>query len=165
MSSEDQPTELMTSEAVQALCNAHRPDEATDTDWLGKVVKIVASKIPERAARMRAAREEVAHAESALLKKTNRFLREWASTGQWPIDWMDLRNHPIALSKGHKVRLGATSGEHIALAIQFQTDQFALQERTHNELVGALVKLRSMMSGAKARTADDLFKVDNEGAA
>lgn len=149
----------LTLDQVRSHCNRIRPDETTDQDWLQPVIDRVASNMATPRARDMAARKFISIAESTLLQATNRYLRKWVTTGEWPIDFMDLSDYPLALDdKGHKLRLGAASAEHWVLALQFQEDQFTRQEQAHQDLRKAHMQIIEMLSSHRVPNLDAYMK-------
>lgn len=153
-----EPQPLMTKEVIEGMCNKERPDEATDTEWLDPIIKRVAESMPVKQAKREAARSMVASAEKSLLGRTNKYLRVWGKSGQWPIDWMDMSNMPLALARNHKVRLGAASPANITTAAQYQREEFAKTAQAHEETLAALTGLTREMRMNRASNPDDLFR-------
>lgn len=154
MSSND----LSSLDDIKAECNRLRPDETWGNDWTDPIVQRVATSLLESEARQKAATQLVGQAEASNLKRANGYLRKWANSGAWPLDWMDLRTLPMALDgEGHKVRLGASSAEQLAKAIAFQDTKFEEVERAHLDLTEAMRRLSKMLIDSRAASLDDLF--------
>lgn len=86
-------------EQINDMLDLCRPDryEQGEYGWLDPVIADIAALIPPADAQLRAARDIVVRKEGDATKRTNRLLREVVSTGQVPLDWMDLLSSPLAV--------------------------------------------------------------------
>lgn len=79
----------------------HRPDryEVGDTSWREPVYAQIAALIPEREAKLVAAKQFIDQREGMATRQANQRLRDIGRTGNWPDSWDDELDghHPIAV--------------------------------------------------------------------
>ncbi len=109
-------TEPTAREQLQTLLDLHRPDryDPTDRSWQAPIVDLVAEELTAAEARAIAADRIVSRAEAEATKRTNRLLREIASSGEWPLGWLDALSWPLAVHDGERVALRAATPDDLA---------------------------------------------------
>lgn len=98
--------DLNVDQLIDQLLDQARPDryDARDKSWLDPIIAEVAHLIPTGEAKAIAAADKVRWRETSATRTANAFLREIGSTGQMPLDWMDLGRRPVAWDE-HRVCL------------------------------------------------------------
>lgn len=91
-------------------CRPDRYDEATD-GWLDDIAAEVADMIADDDARFLHARSLVRRREGEKTKSANKLLRQIFEDKQFPLDWMDMANLPIAVDKERVALRAVTSAD------------------------------------------------------
>lgn len=144
---------------VDEMLNEHRPRglyEAKDHGWRQPVYDAVASLIPAAETRRIAAEQIVDRRETTATRLANNLLRQIGSSGQVPLDWLDVAAHPISVGD-NRVRLAdAEAADFRQWAIDERRD--ASQDFTARSMScdGAEIVAAAMDANGWARFGDAL---------
>lgn len=169
---------------IDGLLRARRPDryvvradddddldldagEVATTAWLDDLAEEVEPHVPRQSAIRLFARSEVGRAEGKATRRVNDLLRRIHRSGQLPIDWLEMRNDPMAVverlqQSGERVKV---TEERVALRAVTAQDllSFAVEERrragrdfaARNDACAGAEWVASQMLGIGSATFDE----------
>lgn len=117
-----------TNQLIDDLLDMHRPERYATGDrlWRAPVYADIEQRVTISEARRVAARQMVDQREGAATRQANDLLREIGRTQQWPLAWLDVARHPIAVDE-QRIRLD------VATAKDFREWELDERRRAANE--------------------------------
>lgn len=147
----DLPSQWVTTDEIDKLLNEARPNhyDKDHDDWLDEVEGSIGDRIAPAEARTIAARALVRRREQAQLKKANREVGKWITSGQWALDVFDLHRLPIALGDGTKVRLGFANQLDLVRCAEFQRSELNQRIESSRKVIAGYERLAELVGDGR----------------
>lgn len=158
-------TDPTVRDMLPTLLDQHRPDryDPTDKAWQAPVVEALAAEIPVVEARRLAAERIVSTTEATATKRTNRMMREIFETGQWPADWLDSLDWPLAVGEHERVAVRAATPTDLRRFAERERRAAANDFASRNAACEGALAVVERLEGAGVETVGEL--VGQTGAA
>lgn len=153
-------TEPTAHQMIPELLARYRPEryDAGSTDWMDPVVDLLMAEIDPDEARRALALSEAKSYEASGTRSTNALLRQVATSGAWPLDWMERRNWPLALD-GKRVRLGDATADDFDDFANRERRAAALDFTARDDACEGAQKIAAMIREQGVKRADQLVVV------
>jgi hypothetical protein len=123
-----------------------------DLAFLDEIIEDVGDRLALLEAKEIAAAALVKRVWENLARKVNNHLRMWITTGQWPLDPMDMAKMPIVLDgKGRKAKIGAMDRVDWNEAIAYQADKGREAAAANEQLLLAMMQLQELIGTGNGR--------------
>jgi hypothetical protein len=150
---------------ARRLLDENRPERSgagTDDpqhEWIDKLAEENAGIVPEAEVRRRYLRAEMRAMESNLRRQTRRFFRRIKETGQWPLDWMDLRDDPLVINDdGTSVKLRVLTDTDLDEAQRYMEHEKRIGDLAYIKTMDGFDLTRKWLKDKGKSTLNDLFE-------
>jgi hypothetical protein len=151
----EQEAEYVTKEIIEKMILERMPDRIEgkeDLAFLDEIIEDVGDRLALLEAKEIAAAALVKRVWENLARKVNNHLRKWITTGQWPLDPMDMAKMPIVLDgKGRKAKIGAMDRVDWSEAISYQADKGREAAAANEQLLLAMMQLQELIGTGNGR--------------
>jgi hypothetical protein len=145
----EQEAEYVTKEIIEKMILERMPDRIEgkeDLAFLDEIIEDVGDRLALLEAKEIAAAALVKRVWENLARKVNNHLRKWITTGQWPLDPMDMAKMPIVLDgKGRKAKIAAMDRVDWNEAIAYQAEKGREAAAANEQLLVAMMELRELI--------------------
>ena len=151
----EQEPDYISEETIAKMILERMPDRIEgkeDLAFLDEIVEEVGDQLAPIEAKEIAAAALVKRVWEKLGRQVNSHLRKWLTTGQWPLDPMDMADMPIVLDgKGRKAKIGAMDRVDWNEAIAYQADKGRESAAANEQLLLAMMQLQEAIGGGRGR--------------
>ena len=151
----EQEPEYVTKEIIEKMILERMPDRIEsqeDLAFIEEIIEEVGDRLAPIEAKEIAAAALVKKVWENLARKVNNHLRKWITTGQWPLDPMDMVDMPIVLDgKGRKAKIGAMDRVDWKEAIAYQADKGREAAAANEQLLLAMMQLQELIGTGNGR--------------
>ncbi len=145
----EQEPDYISEETIAKMILERMPDRIEskeDLAFLDEIIEEVGDQLAPIEAKEIAASALVKRVWEKLGRQVNSHLRKWITTGQWPLDPMDMAKMPIVLDgKGRKAKIGAMDRVDWNEAIAYQAEKGREAAAANEQLLVAMMELRELI--------------------
>ena len=151
----EQEPDYISEETIAKMILERMPDRIEskeDLAFLAEIIEEVGDQLAPIEAKEIAASALVKRVWEKLGRQVNSHLRKWLTTGQWPLDPMDMAKMPIVLDgKGRKAKIGAMDRVDWNEAIAYQAEKGREAAAANEQLLLAMMQLQEAIGGGRGR--------------
>jgi hypothetical protein len=145
----EQEADFISEEVIIKMILERMPDRIEnkeDLAFLDEIIEEVGDQLAPIEAKEIAAAHLVKRVWEKLGRQVNSHLRKWITTGQWPLDPMDMAKMPVVLDgKGRKAKFGEMNRYDWEVAISYQADKGREAAAANEQLLLAMMRVRELI--------------------